>query len=188
MERISIDVMMKFKDGDKTAFKTIYVRYSPSIYSVSTQLLKDGDLAEEMVQECFMKLWLSRSGIQVERDLWPYLYVMCKRLCFNVLRDKEIVKKSIEYFQEDLVNDVEHRVYHNELQHHLQLCIAQLPLQQRTAWILSREEGFTHQEIAARMDISQNTVKNHIGQALKFLRDRLSSQGFISLSLVYIFF
>ncbi len=187
MERISVDVITKFKGGDKNAFKDIYAHYSPSIYSLSIQLLKDDVLAEEMVQECFMKFWLNREEILVDRDVWPYLYVMCKRLCFNVLRDIKLARKSSEFFQEELVNDVEHRIYHRDLQHHLQLYIAQLPLQQRIAWILSREEGFTHQEIAAHMDISKNTVKNHIVQALKFLRDRLSNHGFISFLLLYFF-
>lgn len=188
MERISTHVITNFKRSDKAAFKEIYARYSPGIYSVSRQLLKDDGLAEEMVQECFLKLWLNREEVREELDVWPFLYVMCKRLCLNVLRDLQIAKKSTEFFREEVVNDVEHRVYHNELRDQLQRYVAMLPRQQRTAWILSREEGFTHQEIATQMDISQNTVKNHIVQAMKFLRERLSNQGFISFLLLFLFY
>lgn len=187
MESISKHVITQFKSGDKNAFKHIYVYYSPRVFSLSKQLLKDNELAEEMVQECFMKLWINRLKIKEDLDIWPYLFVMCKRLCLNVLRDIKMARTSIDFFQENAVNDVEHTVYHNELQHELKRYVAMLPSQQRTAWILSREEGFTHQEIASQMEISQNTVKNHIVQAVKFLKKRLASRELISL-LLFLFF
>jgi len=188
MNKIPVDVLCNFKNGSKVAFKDIYTCYASSIFDVATKILRNESLAEEIVQESFLKLWLNRANINPHLDVWPYLFVICKRLCFNSIRNSSVAKEALKTIQSEEINDVEEKINYNELQHQLQFYVDALPHQQKTAWILSRVEGFSHQQIALEMGISQNTVKNHIGQAIKFLRKRLSNSNCIYLLLIYLFF
>lgn len=174
MNKVSKDILYKLINGNRTAFKTIYEVYSPATFDVAFKILRDRMLAEEIVQECFVKLWINREGINPRYELWYYLYVMCKRLCFNVLRDNRIEKEvNRDLYTVSPVNDVEEGLHYVELQELLQTYIDNLPEQQRIAFNLSRGEGLSHLEISRIMGISQHTVKNHISQALKALRRRL---------------
>lgn len=167
------NIVVRVKQGDREAFRSLYDTYAPYIFDLGFQLLKDSSLAEELVQDCFVKLWGYRLQIQEDQDIWPLIYVMAKRLCFNQLRQARVAKKYLVQIEQLLVNDVEQRLNVRELESHLELSIEKLPEQQKKALRLSRLEGYTHQQIASEMGISPNTVKNHITQALKSLRKAL---------------
>lgn len=174
MNTISQNTLMQLRDGDRAAFRIIYDNYASSIYSVAHKILKDNIQAEEVVQECFMKLWLARAELNTALDLWPYIYVICKRICFNYIRDQKLTQALPADSEMFAVNDVEQKVHYFELQLQLDQYVETLPEQQKKAWQLSRIEGCTHEQIATQMGISKHTVKNHISQALKSLRNQLT--------------
>lgn len=146
-------------------------------------------LAEEVVQECFVKLWLNKERINPQYELWYYLYVMCKRLCLNSIRNQRVAKEASQHvYVTPAINDVEEGLHYGELQQLLQSYIDRLPEQQRIAFNLSRKEGLSHQEISGKMGISQNTVKNHISQALKALRRWLVNIDYTTIFIFYFFF
>jgi|SRR5690606_9817540 len=174
MDKISKDILHEFIHGNQTAFNTVYEVYAPAIFDVAFKILRDRAWAEEVVQECFVKLWLGRETINPEKEVWYFLYVMCKRLCFNVLRHDRVVYEANQHlYVASAVNDVEERLHYVELHNLVQRHVDRLPEKQKMAFHLSREEGLSHQEISHKMGISPNTVKNHITQALKSLRRTL---------------
>lgn len=164
------NIVLRVKKGDRDAFRLLYDRYAPFLFDLGFQLLKDTGMAEELVQDCFVKLWAQREQIREDQDIWPFIYVMAKRLCFNQLRHERVARKYRVDIKEPISNDVEQRLHLRELESQLELSIECLPEQQKKALRLSRLEGYTHQQIASEMGISPNTVKNHITQALKNLR------------------
>lgn len=189
MNNISKDVLQKFIRGNRTAFNTVYEVYASAVFDVAFKILRDRTLAEEVVQECFVKLWLKKENVDPAKELWYYLYVMCKRLCFSVLRDERVAKEVSQNLRilSD-VNDVEEKLHYMELQNMLEHHVEDLPEKQKIAFHLSREEGLSHQEIGYKMGISQNTVKNHISQALKSLRKKLMNIDYTIFLFFFLFF
>lgn len=189
MDNISKDVLQKLIRGNRAAFNTVYEVYAPAVFGVAFKILRDRTLAEEIVQECFVKLWLKKESVDPAKELWYYLYVMCKRLCFNVLRDERVAKEASQNLSAmSNINDVEERLHYTELQNLLKHHVDGLPEKQKIAFHLSREEGLSHQEIGYKMGISQNTVKNHISQALKSLRKKLMSIDYTAFLFFFLFF
>lgn len=145
------------------------------------RFLKDTAWSEEIVQDVFLKLWLNREGLDDQGNIWLYLYVIAKRLCLNKLRE---VRKSMELLEqlmrniEVAVNVSEEQLIAEELEQHAERLISSLPKQQQLIFKLSREEGLTHNEIAQKLGISPNTVKNHMVQALKTLKSTLQQSGY----------
>lgn len=163
-------------EGRKSAFEQVYYSYSNRVFNVSFFLLKDTGWSEDVVQDVFVKLWEHRADLQRNQCLWTYLYVMTKRHALNKLRS---VKRSNACFERlwaqfSEVGDqhVHELVVAKELNENIDNLLRLLPSQQRLVFSLSRLEGFTHQEIAERLNISPNTVKNHIVQAAKHLRNK----------------
>ena len=179
------DILVQIKMGDREAFRSLYDTYAPFVFDLGYKLLKDSGLAEEIVQDCFVKIWATRSEIHEDQEIWPLIYVIAKRLCFNQLRHARVARKYLVQVDDVLINDVEQRLNVRELENQLEHSIENLPEQQKRALRLSRMDGYTHQQIAVEMGISPNTVKNHITQALKNLKKTLPQADYNYLMLVY---
>ena len=171
MEQVSRTLIIAFSKGSHQAFEEIYETYSKQIYNISKYILKSEDWAEEIVQEAFLKLWLSREKVDPDQSLWSYLFVISKRLCFNKLRSIKNDRKAMEELVAAIaVFRMEEEMMTNEIRSLLDSSVNKLTNQQRLVWKMSREDGFSHKQIAQQLDISMNTVKNHLVQALKLLR------------------
>lgn len=171
--------------GSKSAFREIYECYASRIFDLAYKILKNRAQAEEIVQETFLKLWLGRERIDIDRDIWLYVYVIAKRLCLNTLRDDRLVSEADIHPEPASTNDVEGLVFYRELVHELRSSIDNLPEQQKKALSLSRDAGYSHKEIADQMGISQHTVRNHITQALKSLRKSLIKIDYIQFLIIW---
>jgi RNA polymerase sigma-70 factor (family 1) len=162
--------------GDESAFSTIYERYSEKVYRLAFRFLKDKAQSEEIVQETFINLWLSREKLDSAGNIWLYLYVIAKRLSLNALRQ---ISKSATLTEKLLIhitearNTTEEGIMADDLENAIDKIIDRLPKQQQLVFKLSRIEGLSHKEIAAQLHISPNTVKNHMVEALKTLRSHL---------------
>jgi len=181
------EILLQIKQGDKAAFRMLYDTYSPLVFDLAHKLLKDTAVAEEIVQDCFVKIWGSREQIRIDQDIWPLIYVTAKRLCYNQLRHARVAQKYLGQVESIAVNDVQEKLDLRELESQLERSIAKLPEQQKTALRLSRMEGYSHQQIASEMGISPNTVKNHITQALKSLRKTLTQADYNYLIFVFLY-
>lgn len=171
MEEISCEIIIELKKGNQEAFKKVYKSYANSIFKTAKYILKNDSWAEEVVQETFLKLWLAKDNIDIHQPLLAYIYVIAKRLCFNKLRSIKTDKKAIEELSYHIeVYRLEDQFQTSEIKKLLKSAVEKLTTQQKLVWKLSREEGFTHKQIAEQLGISLNTVKNHLVQALKLLR------------------
>lgn len=160
--------------GDESAFEIIYNKYSDRVYNLAFLILKDSGWSEDVVQEVFVKLWKSKSNLQVAGDLWVYLYVLTKRESLNKVRSISRSNNAFERLWKNISSFSEcshEKLVGKEFSNHIDNLIAKLPPRQQDVFTLSRYEGLTHQEIANKLDISPNTVKNHMVQALKSIRE-----------------
>lgn len=177
---ICSQVREDLKCGDRSAFKIVFETYSPGIFELALRILKSRDMADEIVQDTFIKLWLSRESIDTGKNLWSLIYVIAKRLCFNKLRSA----KYDLLLQQELIRNMDisaedNETHVHELEQLLQDSVGCLPARQREVWQLSREEGLSHKEIAERLGISTNTVKNNLVQTLKYLRQHFKKADYL---------
>lgn len=189
MQSEPIEIIRRVKGGDRNAFKIFYNTHAFFVFGIAYRILKDKSMAEEVVQECFVNLWINKEQIEEQKDIRSFIFVIAKRICLNNLRKLNYGHSYLQQVKMNNVNDVEEKINFNELEQALINFIACLPNQQRIAFELSRKEGFTHQQIADKMGISPNTVKNHISKALAELRVYLKSTNYeVPLFLLFFFF
>ena len=181
MSSVDSSTIRHLMAGNEAAFRLIYDLHSGRVYQLAFRFLKDASWSEEIVQDVFLKLWLNREGLDDQGNLWLYLYVITKRLCLNKLRE---IRKSPVLF-EQLMSGIEvagrppeEQLMAAELEQQALRLIATLPKQQQRIYKLSREEGLSHHEIAEKLGLSPNTVKNHMVQALKTLKNSLHQSGY----------
>lgn len=183
MYKVLIDkyVVQKLKAGDEESFSQVYSRYAVKVYWLAYRFLKDPGQSEEIVQETFLNLWLSRHKLDIEGNLWLYIFVIAKRNSINalkkIIRSEELSAKL--YLNIAVENTSEEEVYAYDLVNFTNTVISNLPRQQQLIFNLSRTEGLSHQQIAEQLHISPNTVKNHLVVALKTLRVQLKYAGIL---------
>lgn len=182
---LHIELIKNIIKGDLKAFKEVYELYFNRSFQVALTLVKDEGWAEDIVQEVFFKVWDNRAKLNSELDIWYYIYVLTKNCSITKLREinKETKLKEQLYVsvqsQFSLQDDIKSEQLITKV---FDSAKNQLTPQQRVVFELCREEGMTHQQIAEKLQISKNTVKNHMISSLKILRH------FLKKDIIYIIF
>lgn len=166
-------LLLKISEGDSIAFRHLFDRYYGMIYSASFRYLKVHELAEDMVQSSFLKIWERRDSLSHVERFDHYLF----RIAHNEMADHfrknsrraKHIQRIRELFEEEN-GSPEELLITKQKRALIADVISNLPTQQQTAYKLSRDEGLSYQEIADRMQLSINTIKVHISQALKTLK------------------
>jgi len=167
-------------DGDEKAFGTLFHHYRPGIYSYSFHLLGNSGLADELIQEVFLKVWLNREKLRdiVKFDAW--LFIIARNQVFDSLKQlakETTARRQMASFLVTNGNIVEDQLLSKENEERLHHALDRLSPQQKLVFTLSRHQGLKHEEIAHRLNISRNTVKTHLVHALRTLRDTLHFQS-----------
>ncbi len=151
----------------KYEFKEVFKDFFASQLFFAKKIVKDEYLAEDIVQDVFLKLWRSNSVFPNEISLKAYIYLSTRNHCIDFLRLKRPLMGEIE-----LALDIEEEaniVLKEEAFRLLEVAISKLAPQSRTIIMLSMD-GLSIQEIAEKLNISVNTVKTLKARAYKTLR------------------
>lgn len=168
------ELLILLQKGNERAFTTIYERYHKLLYVVAFKYLKDNDTAKDAVQQIFLKLWESRTLLNIQINLRNYLYTMLKNYLLNEIRNNySALEKNYELAQETIEyeNEILERLEEKEMNEQLYRAIGDLPEQKRAVCLYKLKKGLSNQEIAEKMQISIPTVKIHYSQAIKLLRE-----------------
>jgi len=173
--------------ADEVAFTSLFNLHKHKLYAYVLSLTESVMLAEDIVQDVFMKLWYEHEGLANIANFRSYLFRMSKNLVIDQFRRMSHEALIIsEMFQENtLHNHTENVVFLKETERLLAEIINKLPTQQKLVYRLSREEGRSHEEIAAILKISTHTVRNHIVQALSTIRRQLIQNSDTFMLLVF---
>ncbi len=164
--------------GEIATYEEVYKTYFKALYVYAYTMLKDELQAEEIVQNLFLKLWDRKDRVQIETSLKAYLYKAVYHDSLNYLKHVK-VKATYEHHATQVMKNerseaASQRVMYNNLEDRLRAALNELPEQCRTVFQLSRYEELKYREIANRLQISEKTVENHMGKALKLLRVKLA--------------
>jgi RNA polymerase sigma-70 factor (family 1) len=167
------NLLLQVGEGNECAFKAIFDFYKERFYAASLKMTHSGNIAEEIVQEVFVSLWIKRGQVAVATNPEGYLIAMLHNSIYSHFRKlalERAMKKKIGQ-QEDIdASPVEDILLAKENREMLEAVISQLPPQQRIVFKLSRQQGLSREQIACQLHISPHTVKNHLQQAIRFIR------------------
>lgn len=158
--------------NDENEFKLVFKQHYQSLCFYANQFLKDMDSSEEIVQNTWVKIWEKRYDIQIETTLKSYLYKMVYNASLN-----EIKRQKTKQNFEQLNPMKEGTSYQNnikELENKIEKAINKLPEQCRLVFKMSRFQDLKYREIAEVLNISVKTVENHMGKALKLMKNNLT--------------
>lgn len=177
--------------GDEQAFITIYNTYHERIYSYLLKFTKNPAQTEDLVHDVFMKVWEIRNQVDIQVSFSAYLYRFARNKAitqlnrlslYDTIRDELLHRTALNMNAQTILNEIESKQY----QKLLESAIDQLPPQRREAFILCRQTGKTYEEAAAIMNISRNTLKQHLSLAVKSIKEYLLEHGDISLLMLVI--
>lgn len=173
------------KEGNQLAFSIVYKTYAAQTFSLVFKYLLNKELAEDAVQNLFLKLWLKKEEIDETKPINRYLFTMLKNDLLNTLRDS---KKNI-YLLEDclsMVLELEDNSQNENLKQEqmniIQQALEQLSPQRRKVFEMKVSGKYSNQEIADKLNLSINTIKFQYSQSLKQIR---ATVGELSLLLLY---
>lgn len=182
-------LVCQIKQGDTNAFRQIFDQYRNVVFGYSYKLVKSQALAEEAVQEVFLKVWQHRHALNPSLSFSAFLYKITRNHVYNLLRKAvydEQLKQQIFYHAQKSHHATENAVIYTELQSFAEKAIAHLPAQRQTIFRMSRFNGLSHDEIAQQLGISKNTVKDQIVKAVKFIKKYLQVHADITVTVFFL--
>ncbi|GAA5221044.1 RNA polymerase sigma-70 factor [Membranihabitans marinus] len=169
-----------------------YQDYRDFLYVFFIKHVKIKSLAEDLAQDVFIKFWQKRDEIHSLENIDAWLFTLAKNHLNDHYRRLATEKKyqsAVWQEMERHSNTVIRDIYKKELEEEIQALLETLPPRQREIYVLSRQQGMSLEEIGQTLDLSPNTVKNHLVKALKVVRGGLSAahliQVFILLEMLY---
>jgi RNA polymerase sigma-70 factor (family 1) len=176
MEPTDSQLTRRLIQHDETAFETLFRRYYRYLYSVAIQYVKDPALAEDGLQEVYLKLWVNRENLDESQSIKAYLATALRHQVLNQLRDnKRAILRHVErqYMLPDTDTTTEEGITLNEYGSVVREGLQLLPAQRRLVFILRSEIGLSNEEVASQLCISINTVRVQYYHACRFLRNYL---------------
>ena len=174
------ELMEEIKADNMLAFDVLYKKYSKRLYKFSFSILKSHEEAENITQDVFVNLWVNRNKVEKGSSVKYYIYTISYNSAISIIRKKANESKFIEYVKtlQDLVQEpVDLQVEFNELNDQLNEIVNALPERQRDVYKLHKIEGLKYSKIAEKLNISVNTVENHMSRALKTIQRKLRSSS-----------
>lgn len=176
--------------GNELAFKQLFLKYHQQLGTHIIRITKSMDLAEEIVQDVFLKIWMNREALSEVHNFKAYLFVISKNHTLNCLRKLSRERNHLNICEEKYMMSLtadngDLNSYHNILDQ----AIDRLPPQQQRVYLLSRHERLRYAEVANRMNISHESVKKYLRIAnasiIAFVKTNFYSVSFLSISSTY---
>jgi RNA polymerase sigma-70 factor (family 1) len=164
----------RWKAGSETAYKMLFDKYFGKLYHYTLKVIADKEIAEEIVMDVMMNIWQKKHLINNDLPISAYLFRSVKNKMIDHHRKNALKTISIDNTDGclELVSHMraDNRVIEGELELQYHNGLNTLSPQKKVVFMLSRNEGLTYQEIAQKLNISKNTVENHMVAALKLLK------------------
>ena len=178
MDNNEKSLLQKIKQSDRNAFQQIFTKYHPILFRYIYYRIKNYSLAQDIVQETFLKVWLNRKSLQPRLSFFSYIVKISSNLVKDHYKHEQVrskYKNSIPIIENSMNDDPDAALDFNLLEQQINTTVNNnLPEKCRTIFILSRVEGKSNQEIADLLNISKKTVENQLYHALKVLRTKLA--------------
>lgn len=167
-----IELQQKIAEGDENAFTQLYLHFGKRLIQFAVSLVRSREIAEELVEDVFVKLWANRNQVTAIENITVYLYVATKNRSLNALSRKahELVAAPFDYLDTPLdkfaANPYDLMIT-AEMMGRMQQAIETLPPRCKLIFKLVREDGLKYKEVAEILNISVNTIDVQMAIAVK---------------------
>lgn len=167
----------RLRAADLTALGALFDRYYAQVYRTAAAITRDNAVAEDIAQDCFLKLHQYAHRIDVSLPLAPWLYRVTVNLSYTWISRRQKRRISLEALVDHLMSPSWHApdqlAEHHEVQHHVRQAISELPFNQRVVIVLHYLSQLSLEEISEILDCPVGTVKSRLYYARENLRRRL---------------
>jgi len=177
-------------NGDFEAFDHLFNYYNQRLYFFAKSILKNKEDAHDIVQEVFLRVWRNRDTLDPHSSFKSFLFTVSYNIIVDTLR-KRISEQS---FRDELIKNAiidessaDKDLSYNELNSIYQEAINELPDKRKEIYRLHRFDNLSYQEIADKLNISINTVRNQMAHAISYLRGRIGKETLVGLVFVCLF-
>ena len=171
------ELLQLASQGDEKSFISLFHLHKHKLYTFIIRITESPEITEDIIQDIFLKLWNDRQSLNSIDNLGGYIYRMGQNQAINLFKRmaKETVilaelQKQTTFSSGGAEENLALKDIHKRVAEVLEL----LSPKQKLIYTMSREDGMKYEEIAQRLNISPSTVKNHMIQALRSIRERLS--------------
>jgi RNA polymerase sigma-70 factor (family 1) len=183
------ELLLRTATGDQSAFTTLFYLYHQELGEYVLRLTKSLSLAEEVVQDTFIKLWMKREQLPEVHDFRSYLFTISRNHTFNCLRG--LARKAVqqrtwisETIKQGGSREEPDREYYYTL---IEQAVGHLSPQQQKIYLLSRRDGLKYEEIAEQLHLSRHTVKRHMSLALQTIMSYVRAHATRALPFIVLF-
>lgn len=184
-------LVKRFAHSDMKAFDNIYSIFNHKLQKFIFTLIKTETDTEDLVHEVFVKVWENRKKLKNYESFETYLFTIAYNTTISLLRNKTKNARYIEYVksvqievdQSDLIGEFSNEEFNEKLN----LLIKKMPLRQCEVFKMRHFQSYSYKEIAKALDISVNTVENHLVKAHKYLKENLGKTYLSILLFIHLF-
>ena len=169
------EIYIKIKKGDQKAFKKFFDSHHTELFRYLRQRGVAKEAAEDLIQKAFIYIWENRDQINEHKSLRAYLFRIAYTRMLNLFRDNEKYDRDQEL--PDLTSSefkTDQNLHQQELNRAIESAISAMPEKRQQVFRLCFLQEFTYKDAAQTLEVSAKTVENHMGLALKDLRESLS--------------
>jgi RNA polymerase sigma-70 factor, ECF subfamily len=166
------ELFLRVKKSDAKALRVLFESYFSPLCRFAWKFVNDEYLAEEIVSDVFVHVWMKREEINITGTVKPYLYTAVKNQSLNTIKKKTLRLEDMETVAQNPPVSVWHAeqlVTAAELEHDIDKLLRRLPPQRQIIFRMNRFDGLSYKEIAEILSISIHTVQNQMVAAIKFL-------------------
>lgn len=166
-------LLLHVASGDEVAFRRLFDSFNANIYTTSLRISNDEIIAEDVVQDTFLKVWLNKEKLAAIDNFEGWLYTIARNITLNILKRKQHYK---QYLHEEgsilyrIYPEADYQLQEKEFQSLLARAVERLPPKQLQTYRLIKEQFHKRAEVAAMLNVSPETVKSNIDQAMKSIR------------------
>ena len=178
---IEKDLLLQIAAGDETAFRQLYNMYEGLLMPYLTELTKSNHIAEDLVQETLLRVWLNREHISTLEHPRAYIYRMAGNAAFSWLKSRMIRKRAEQdkaLSEPSEIAAAESNLSLQAITGIVQQTIRDMPAQRSRIYLMNREQGLKPAAIASALNISISTVNNTLYQAIKNIREAVEKAGY----------
>jgi RNA polymerase sigma-70 factor (ECF subfamily) len=171
-------LLQRIQGGDESALQELLLRYWESVVRVASQFLGSWDAAEDVAQETFIRLWERRQDWGLEGSVRGLLFRIARNAAIDAHRKRSADERASARAPEPVPSQPPDEVTaQRELEAVINRALEALPERRREVFILVRHHGLSYKEAAEALELSPQTVANHMSLALADLRTHLESAG-----------
>lgn len=172
-------LLLQVAAGDEQAFRVLTHQYSGLVFKFIHQHLNDRQQAEEIVQDIFVKLWLTRETLAQIDSFRSFLLIVCRNHAFNAI--KKMVRERNREWEWDHDKIIHQTSEEDPLQKEqlfllIEEAVEKLPPQQQKAWKLCRQGGLKYEQAAHEMQVSRDAVKKYLQYANDAIKKYVSGK------------